>query len=538
MPGKEIKSRLFLVLFTLLAAIYIVLTKPIKLGLDLKGGTYIKLKVDINKVIQEKLYNTKKEILSLAKQNNFQILKVDIKDNRIFIYPLEDKNLQKFLTALRRNFEGIYDISWDGEKIVLSFNPTYLLTFKRKVLEQELETIRNRIDSLGVSEPLIAMEGDKYIVVELAGIKNPERAKKILKKVANLEFMEVIKEYHLKEPYPIFNIKKCEEGLKNPVCTLYNNLKLKYANITNKEILPGVKKIGVTQNKKLYITSLYVLKTPPILTGRYLEDAYPSKDQYGMPAVAFRLNEEGAKIFENYTASHIGKRLAIVLDKKVMSAPVIQSKISYQGQITGSFTLEEAQDLALVLRAGALPAPVKIVEENTVGPYLGKASIEAGFKAAISGLILVLLFMLAYYKIFGLIADIALLLNCLFLYALLVLLDAVLTLPGIAGFILTIGMSVDANVIIFERIKEELKKGRRLSSAIESGFKKAWLTIFDANITTLISALILFIFGTGPIRGFAITLSLGIICSMFTAVFVTKVLIDIIYKINPKLLKF
>ncbi|HIP92958.1 MAG TPA: protein translocase subunit SecD, partial [Desulfurobacteriaceae bacterium] len=222
---------------------------------------------------------------------------------------------------------------------------------------------------------------------------------------------------------------------------------------------------------------------------------------------------------------------------KVMSAPVIQSKISSQGQITGSFTLEEAQDLALVLKAGALPAPVKIVEENTVGPYLGKASIEAGFKAAVAGLILVLLFMLFYYKIFGLISDIALLLNCLFLYALLVILDAVLTLPGIAGFILTIGMSVDANVIIFERIKEELRKGRRLSSAIEFGFKKAWLTILDANITTLITALILFIFGTGPIRGFAVTLSLGLICSLFTAVFVTKVLIDVIYKLNPKLLK-
>ena len=535
MSKKIRKTHIFLILFTLLASIYIVFTKPIKLGLDLKGGSYIKLKVDIEKVINEKLYNTKKEILSLAQKLNIPILKIDIKDNKIYIYPWETKDIKKLVEEIKKNYSKIYEISFDNQKIVLSFNPSYLITFKRNILEQELETIRNRVDSLGVSEPIITIEGNEYIVVELAGIKDPERAKKILKKVANLEFMEVIKEYPLNRPYPLFNLEKCKENINNTVCYLYNELKVKYANFTDIEILPGVKKIG--QNKKIYISSLYVLKTPPILTGRYLEDAYPSKDQYGMPAVAFRLNAEGAKIFENYTASHIGKRLAIVLDKKVMSAPVIQSKISSQGQITGSFTLEEAQDLALVLKAGALPAPVKIVEENTVGPYLGKASIEAGFKAAVAGLILVLLFMLFYYKIFGLISDIALLLNCLFLYALLVILDAVLTLPGIAGFILTIGMSVDANVIIFERIKEELRKGRRLSSAIEFGFKKAWLTILDANITTLITALILFIFGTGPIRGFAITLSLGLICSLFTAVFVTKVLIDFIYKLNPKLLK-
>jgi preprotein translocase subunit SecD len=249
-----------------------------------------------------------------------------------------------------------------------------------------------------------------------------------------------------------------------------------------------------------------------------------------MPAVSFELNSEGARIFKAYTSKHVGTRLAIVLDGKVQSAPTIRSAIGARGQITGQFSYQEARDLSIVLRAGALPAPVKIIEETTVGPSLGKESIEKGIKAGVAGLILVILFMVVYYRLSGVIADLALLMNVCILWASLALLGATLTLPGIAGFILTIGMAVDANVIIFERIREELRKGRNLFSAVEAGFSRAWGTIIDANVTTLIAAAVLFQFGTGPIKGFAVTLSLGILSSMFTAVFVTKVLLDVIVK--------
>ncbi|MEO2082921.1 MAG: protein translocase subunit SecD, partial [Desulfurobacteriaceae bacterium] len=281
----------------------------------------------------------------------------------------------------------------------------------------------------------------------------------------------------------------------------------------------------------------FVLKKEPILTGAYLRDAYPSRDELGMPAVSFELNSEGARIFKKYTSKHVGTRLAIVLDGKVQSAPVIRSAIGARGQITGQFTYQEARDLSIVLRAGALPAPVKFIEETTVGPSLGKESIEKGIKAGVAGIIIVMLFMILYYKVAGVIADSALLMNVVILWAAMALLEATLTLPGIAGFILTIGMAVDANVIIFERIREELKKGRNLFSAVEAGFSRAWGTILDANITTLIAAAVLFQFGTGPIRGFAVTLSLGILTSMFTAVFVTKVILDLIVKYRPQIFR-
>ena len=277
------------------------------------------------------------------------------------------------------------------------------------------------------------------------------------------------------------------------------------------------------------------MKKDPVITGAYLKDAYPSRDEYGMPAVSFELNSEGARLFKQFTSKHIGKLLAIVLDGKVQSAPTIRSAIGSRGQITGHFSYQEARELSIVLRAGALPAPVTIIEETTVGPSLGKESIEKGIRAGIGGLVLVMLFMLLYYKMSGLIANLALAMNIAVLWSALALLGATLTLPGIAGFILTIGMAVDANVIIFERIKEELARGRNLLPSVEAGFSRAWGTIIDANVTTLIAAVVLFQFGTGPVKGFAVTLSLGILSSMFTAVFVTKVLLDALVRYREAL---
>lgn len=363
--------------------------------------------------------------------------------------------------------------------------------------DRAIEILRNRVDGLGVSEPLIAREGEQWIVVQLPGISDPERAVKIIGQTALLEFKLVDERKTITDMMDADGntvAAKVPEGL---------------------EILEG-------RNDDLFI-----VESKQVLTGASLKDAKVQMDGYGRPIVAFDLDPEGAKIFGQVTGANVNRRLAIVLDNKIYSAPVIKSRIGGgSGIIEGQFKLEEAKDLALVLRAGALPAPVKIINKYVVGPTLGRDSIEKGQLSWLVGIILVVLFMIVYYRSSGIIADIALVLNFLFLMAILTALGATLTMPGIAAIILTMGMSVDANVLIFERIREELGSGKTVRAAIDSGYAKALWTIVDANVTTLITAFILYQFGTGPIKGFGVTLLCGISISLFTALVVTKLMFD------------
>ncbi len=506
---KSLKWRAALILAVLAAALYILATNKITLGLDLRGGSHLVLKVEAKKAVWDEISTYAEEIKQQLEDDDIPVLGITQKGDTLLVELLDPSLAAKAAKVIKKDYSNVFDVAVKNGNVLLKVKQSFVLNEENRVTEQALETIRNRIDQLGVAEPIIVKSGRERIIVELPGIKNPERAKKVIGKVAKLEFMEVV---------DVADSKK--ELLKK-----YGGHVPKGTVILPQEIRD---KTGRVVQKRWFL-----LRKKPILTGAYLKDAYPSTDQYGMPAVSFELKKQGAKIFERYTASHIGTRLAIVLDNKVQSAPVIRSKIGAQGQITGQFTYEEAKELAIVLRAGALPAPVKIIEETTIGPTLGKESIQKGIQASVAGLIVVMLFMAFYYRVSGIVADIALFMNMILLLALLALLGATLTLPGIAGFILTIGMSVDANVLIFERIREELKKGRSLLSAVEVGFSEAWRTILDANVTTLASAAVLFQFGTGPVKGFAVTLSLGILCSLFTAVFVTKVIIDFIVKYKP-----
>ena len=362
-----------------------------------------------------------------------------------------------------------------------------------------METIRNRIDQFGVTEPEIIPEGDNRIMVQLPGIKDPERAKNLIGKTALLEFKLVDDEHSV------------DEALRG--------------NVPEGSVIA----YGAREDRHGGRGQVpYLLKNKTLLTGASLETAKVQiSDRYGEPHVAIKFNSQGAMDFDRITNENVRKRLAIVLDGVVHSAPVIQERISGgQAQITGNFTQDEARDLAIVLRAGALPAPVNTLEETTVGPSLGSDSIRQGIIAALIGFALVVIFMAFYYRLSGLVADSVLILNIIVLLGILAAFKATLTLPGIAGIVLVIGMAVDANVLIFERVREELRIGKTPSAAIDAGYGKAFITILDANITTLIAALFLFAFGTGPIKGFALTLSIGIVVSMFTAIFVTRAIFD------------
>lgn len=367
-------------------------------------------------------------------------------------------------------------------------------------MERALEVIRNRVDQFGVAEPLIARQGDRWIVVELPGVKDPERAIDLIGKTALLEFKLVNDGIRISEILD-------SEGKVDP-----GKIPAGY------EVLPGRRE------------ALFLLKEEPEITGAALTNAKVKiGGQYNMPYVAVDFNKEGGKEFARITEVNIERNLAIVLDERVQSAPVIKSKIpDGHAIIEGNFTMEEAKNLAIVLRAGALPAPVNIIENRTVGPSLGRDSIRAGVVAAGIGLICVMCFMLIYYRLSGLITNLALILNLIILLGMMAYFRATLTLPGIAGIILIIGMAVDANVLIFERIREELRAGKTVRVAIDSGYQKAFRTILDSNLTTLIAAAFLFQFGTGPVKGFAVTLSLGILISMFTALVVTHMVFDMV----------
>ncbi len=467
--------------------------KKVNLGLDLQGGSYLLLEINSDSLVEEKIQSKVIPIKKLLKENNIIYNDFKIKDK---ILNLQIKDLEKFESLFfskkenlinpyidnYRSFELDYK-KLDNDYIEISFSKFGLLTINNSALKQSIEIVRRRIDDVGTKEPTILQRGEKRILVELPGLKDPDRIKKLLGKTAKLNFRLV------------------SDNLDFGIDELTSE---------NGEILKVSKRI--------------------VMSGENLIDAQPSiQNQKNEPTVSFTLDRLGAQKFGRATTDNVGKRLAIVLDGKVISAPKINEPItSGNGMISGNFTFQEATDLSLLLRSGALPTPLNVVEERTVGPDLGEDSIRSGVTSLIVGFILVIIFMLYKYKIFGLVANTALIANLLMLIGILTILEATLTLPGIAGIILTVGMAVDANVLIFERIKEELKTEKSIIHAFDTGYAKAKITVLDANITTLIAAVILFAFGSGPVKGFAITLGIGIITTLFTAYFLARHLTSII----------
>ena len=479
--------------------------KKINLGLDLQGGMHLALEVDTEKVVESTIERLTHEIRSFLKQEHIRYTTLNrVKGNQILIKLKGQKNIDGFEKILDTEFKNlsILSRSMDGDTLTMQLDlPSKEADqIKKLATDQALETIRNRIDQFGVSEPDIRRQGDKRILVQLPGIKDTKRAIALIGKTALLEF-KLLDDAH-----------DVNEALKGNIPP-------------GDEVLYGTR---VDPNTNRTYKTPYLLKKRTLLTGANLTDARVQIDsQYNEPYVSIDFDKKGARDFERITGENVKKRLAIVLDKKVYSAPVIQEKISGgKARITGRFTTEEARDLAIALRAGALPAPVKILEERTVGPSLGTDSIRKGLISMCVGGLLVVLFMIIYYRGSGFIADIALVINILLIAAGLAGFQATLTLPGIAGIILTIGMAVDANVLIFERIREELNIGKTPRAAVDAGYDKATLTILDANVTTLIAALVLFQFGTGPVKGFAVTLSLGVVASLFTALILTRMVFD------------
>lgn len=486
-------------------ALGILPTEKIHLGLDLQGGMHLVLEVQTQKAVENRIGRTVQELRDAMKKAGIRYAELDrVKEIQISVRILNKENIEAFDKMLDKEFPWLRLVSrtHEGEGIIVRLDlPEQKIKYIEEMASrQAMETIRNRIDQFGVSEPDIRRQGEKRILVQLPGIKDPQRAINLIGQTALLEFKLVDEEYDL------------QEALKGEIPP-------------SDEILYEISEDKVTMRTK---KTPFLVKKRTYLTGEYLTDARVEIDsQFNEPYVTIVFDKKGARLFERITEANVKKRLAIVLDGHIYSAPVIQEKISGgNARITGNFTDEEARDLAIVLRAGALPAPVKILEERTVGPSLGRDSIEKGLFSMWVGGIFVVLFIAIYYKGAGIIADTALCLNIILIAAGLAFFQATLTLPGMAGIILTIGMAVDANVIIFERVREEVRLGKTPRAAVDAGYAKATLTILDANVTTLIAALVLFQFGTGPVKGFAVTLSIGILASLFTAILVTRLIFD------------
>jgi len=480
-------------------------SKAITLGLDLQGGIHLVLDVKGDKAVENFVQRAADDIVNVLSQKEINNVSASRGETISGLtVKFQDTTKGKDITAEIKKHYPVFSIEKEqpGE-IIYSLSSSEIKRIKDSAVSQALETIRNRIDQFGVSEPLIQRQGESEILVQLAGIKDPKRAIELIGKTALLEFKIVDDGADLQGALS----GKMPEGDEI---------------VYGKEVDPATKQVKQTIP--------YLVKSRALMTGDAISDAQVNIDpEFNEPYVSMTFNSIGARLFERITGENVKKRLAIVLDGNVYSAPVIQERIGGgKAQISGKFSMEEAQDLAIVLRAGALPAPVEIIQNLTVGPSLGRDSIEKGVKATIIAGILVVLFMIVYYKLSGIIADFAMLLNLVILVGALAALDATLTLPGIAGIILTIGMGVDSNVLILERIREELRLGKPVRSAIDAGYDKAFITIVDSHVTTLLTAVILFLFGTGPIKGFAVTLSLGILINLFTALVGTKVIYDFI----------
>lgn len=461
-------------------------SKSVNLGLDLQGGSHILLQVELDNVIAERAESTTSGLRPELRKKKIRYKRLkDTKDGvLVTLSNAEDVDtVRKIIKDIDRDM--MIDVKNDNI-IEAKFSEDAVKEIQDQTIEQSIEIVRRRIDETGTREPIIQRQGDDRILVQLPGVDDPQHIKDLLGKTAKLSFHIV------------------SEGAQSNVSA------------GGTMILPLVEYPGET----------IAVERRARLTGDMLTNAQYSPDRNGGAAVSFRFNTIGAKRFCDLSRELVGRRFAIVLDNEVISAPVIREAIcGGAGQISGNFSIKEANDLALLLRAGALPAPLTIMEERSVGPSLGADSVEAGKIASVIGMVLVLAFMLIMYRLFGVFAGVALLVNMALIFALLSGLQATLTLPGIAGIVLTIGMAVDANVLIFERIKEEIKNGRSVIAAVDAGYSRAMSTIVDSNLTTLIAAFILYSFGTGPIKGFSVTLGVGIITSFFSAIMVTRLMV-------------
>jgi len=473
----------------------------VNLGLDLRGGAHLLAEVKVEDVYESRMEAMWPEIRNALRDERATvgtIRKQDSAPDEIRVQVSQPEGMPRALEVVRglaRQVQtltgvGATDIEAraEGDTIVVQLSEAEKLASDDRTVRQSLEIIRRRIDEVGTREPTIQRQGSDRILIQVPGIGSAGELKDLIGTTAQLTFNPVVGRGTDPDAVP---------GI-------------------GQEVVPSIDENGV----------YYIIESAPVVTGEELVDAQPSFDQNGRPAVSFRFNTSGARKFGDYTAENIGAPFAIVLDDEVISAPVIQSHIpGGSGIITGNFTVEESTNLAVLLRAGALPAELDFLEERTIGPELGQDSIDAGKVATIVAFVAVLTFMALSYGLFGVFANIALIINVGLLFGLLSLIGATLTLPGIAGIVLTVGMAVDANVLIFERIREELKSARGPARAIELGYEKALSAILDANVTTFITAVILFAMGSGPVRGFAITLGLGILTSVFTAIFVTRLMI-------------
>jgi len=479
--------------------------EKIHLGLDLQGGTHLVLEIDTDKALETMLERTANDLKEALMDSKVRFRHLEKAQGATIALELTDADGKALDNVLRDKFPELEIASTKareggGQLVTLKINDKRAVELKKLTVEHSLETIRNRVDQFGITEPEIIPEGENRIIVQLPGVKDPERAKNLIGKTALLEFKLVDEEHSL------------EDALRG--------------NIPE----GGVIAYGLRSDKSTGErgSAPYLLKDKALITGASLETAKVQiADRFGDVTVSLKFNSQGAIDFERITGENVRKRLAIVLDGVVHSAPVIQERISGgHAQISGNFTMEEARDLAIVLRAGALPAPVNVLEERTVGPSLGNDSIRQGIMATLIGGLLVVIFMVVYYRLSGAIADLALIMNIFLVLAILAAFKATLTLPGIAGLLLTIGLAVDANILIFERIREELRTGKTIRIALDTGYNRAFITILDTHITGIVASMFLIIFGTGPIKGFAVTTIIGLLASLFTAVFITRVIFD------------
>ncbi|UGY14494.1 protein translocase subunit SecD [Bradyrhizobium septentrionale] len=474
------------------------------LGLDLQGGSYLLLEVDSNYVKKEKLDQIRDDVRRVLREAKIVYTGLNVRNEAVEVRISKDTDQATALSKLRDLSQPLggllgssgqrsLDVADAGGGLIRLTVPQAAITERiRQTIEQSIQIVERRVNELGTVEPVIQRQGTDRILVQVPGLQDPTRLKELLGKTAKMEFRMVDSSV---------SPDQAQQGRLPP----------------DSELLMSASPPPVP----------YVVKKQVLVSGGELSDAQPGFDQRtGEAIVSFKFNTSGARKFAQATAENVGQPFAIVLDNKVISAPVIREPITGgQGQISGSFTVQSANDLAILMRAGALPAPLTVIEERTVGPGLGQDSIEKGELAAYVGSILVIVFMLITYRLFGVFANIAVAINVAMIFGLLSLLNATLTLPGIAGIVLTVGIAVDSNVLIYERIREELRGGRNAISAIDAGFKRALATILDSNITTFIAAAVLFYIGTGPVRGFAVTLGIGIITTVFTAFTLTRLIV-------------
>jgi preprotein translocase subunit SecD len=495
--------------------------KGVTLGLDLQGGIHLVLEVEEDRAVEIAVDRAVVAVQDLLLEKKIPAESVKRLGSSQIGISFQNPDLKSQVQKLLDDFPTYVEVEASGtaNSVLWAMREAEIKRIKDSAINQALETIRNRIDQFGVAEPLIQRQGQKQLVVQLPGIKEPKMAKDLIKQTALLEFKMLDEEAQLKVELPgrLQKGKDREDALLKQFETkVPEGDQILFERVTQKD---GTQEYLVP----------YLVKKRVMLAGDVLSDARVSIGQFNEPYVSVTFDAKGAREFDRITGDNVKKRMAIVLDNTIYSAPVIQERITGgRAQITGTFSMEEANNLAIVLRAGALPAPLKIIQDLTVGPSLGRDSIEKGVRATLIAGILVVVFMAIYYRLSGVIADFALILNLICLIGALAALNATLTLPGIAGIILTIGMGVDSNVLIFERIREELRQGKPVRLAVDSGYDKALLTIVDSHVTTLITGFALFLFGTGPIKGFAVTLCLGIAINLFTALVGTKVIFDVI----------